>query len=569
MTNALPDNPLDFMSWTWPQIEPHFQVLIERPINLENVSAWLADWSRLAELLSETAQRLYVATTVDTTDEQAKKRQDAFLDEIFPKMEAANQKLKEKLLASGLQPPGFEIPLRNMRAEAEIFREANLPLMAQEIKLSNECDRLYGAQTVSWEGRETTIQQLLPVFQDPDRQKREAAWRLGAERMLADREAFNELWRQLMSLRGTMAANAGFADYRAFRWRQLQRFDYTPADCMRFHDAIEQVVVPAIERLHERRRRMLGIQTLRPWDLEVDPKGRPLLRSFETVEQLESGALSIFQRVDPQLAAYFETMRREHLLDLDNRKGKAPGGYCTEFLASRRPFIFMNAVGIHDDVQTLLHEGGHAFHSFESSTLPYIQQKAITNEIAEVASMSMELLSAPYLAVDKGGFYSEKDAARVRIEYLEAAIRFWPYMSVVDAFQHWAYENHQAASDPANCDAKWDELWSRFMSGVDWSDLEAIRITGWQRKPHILQVPFYYIEYGLAELGAFQVWRNSLKDQSGAIAAYRRALALGGTRPLPELFAAAGARLAFDAQAFHEAIELGEQTIAELDARYA
>jgi oligoendopeptidase F len=569
MSTALPENPLDFMSWTWPQIEPHYQALAERPIDPENVSAWLADWSHLAELLSETGQRLYVATTVDTTDEQAKKRQEAFLDRIFPKMEAANQKLKEKLLASGLQPPGFEIPLRNMRAEAEIFREANLPLIAQEIKLSNECDRLYGAQTVSWEGKETTIRQLLPVFQDQDRQKRESAWRLESERQLADRSAFNELWGQLMSLRGKMATNAGFADYRAFRWRQLQRFDYAPADCIRFHEAIEQVVVPAVERLHERRRRMLGIETLRPWDLDVDPEGRPLLRSFETVERLESGVSSIFRRVDPQLAAYFETMRREHLLDLDNRKGKAPGGYCTDFQASHRPFIFMNAVGIHDDVQTLLHEGGHSFHVFETNALPYIHQRAITNEIAEVASMSMELIAAPYLAASQGGFYSEKDAARVRIEYLEDAIRFWPYMAVVDAFQHWAYENHQAASDPVNCDAKWDELWGHFMPGVDWSDLEAARVTGWQRKPHILQVPFYYIEYGLAQLGAFQVWRNSLKDQAGATAAYRRALALGGTRPLPKLFSAAGARLAFDAQALREAIDLGEQTIAYLDARYA
>ena len=249
------------------------------------------------------------------------------------------------------------------------------------------------------------------------------------------------------------------------------------------------------------------------------------------------------------------------MLDLDNRKGKAAGGYCEDLPLAGVPFIFMNAVGTHNDLQTMLHEFGHALHAFESYKLPYAQQLQYSAEIAEVASMSMELLAAPYLPESKGGFYSEADAARARIEHLEGSIQFWPYMAVVDAFQHWVYLNHAAASDPANCDAKWAELWERFMTGVDWNGLEEEKATGWHRKLHIFQIPFYYVDYGLAQLGAVQVWAKSLQDQAKALSDYRHALSLGATRTLPQLFEAAGAKLAFDVDTLGPAVELMESTI--------
>jgi len=292
--------------------------------------------------------------------------------------------------------------------------------------------------------------------------------------------------------------------------------------------------------------------------------GREPLRPFVDTHQLEQGVATMFEHLDPQLGAYFALMRGEGLLDLENRKNKAPGGYCTEFLIAKRPFIFMNAVGLHEDVQTLLHEGGHAFHVFESAHWPYIQQLQVGMEFNEVASTAMELLAAPYLPRDRGGFYSQAEAARARIEHLEGMLLFWPYMAVVDAFQHWVYENHDAASDPSNCDAQWAELCQRFMPGVDWEDLEEVMKTGWQRKQHIPQTPFYYVEYGLAALGAVQVWRNALRDEAGAVAAYRRALSLGGTLPLPQLYAAAGARFAFDETTLAEAVEVIQETIAAL-----
>jgi oligoendopeptidase F len=554
----------EFQAWGWDRIEPYFQELEARDLTEGNVVQWLEDWLKINDLIDESFARLSVAMTLDTTDEETEKRYNAYLEDILQPTNIAAQRLKEKLLASKLEPKGYEIQLRNIRTEAELFREENVPLFTQESKFGIEYDKVVGAQTVQWEGEERTVAQMKTVDQDPDRDKRERAWKLVAERQLADREALNQLWTRFLPLRREIAGNADMPDYRAWRWRNFQRFDYTPDDCLRFHDAIEKVVVPAVSRIYERRRQQLGVDTLRPWDLEVDPLNRPPLRPFSDVSALNGTTSTIFHKVDPQLGEYFDIMQREHLLDLDNRKGKAPGGYCTSFAVAERPFIFMNAVGVHDDVQTLLHEGGHAFHVFETNKLPPYRRGQAPIEFCEVASMSMEHIAGRYLAKSEGGYYSDADAARARIEHLEGDLIFWPYMAVVDAFQHWVYTHPDDAMNPANCDAEWSRQWDRFKPGIDYSGLEDNKVTGWHRKLHIFQIPFYYVDYGIAQLGAVQVWRNSLRDQAKAVADYRSALALGGTRTLPQLFSAAGAKLAMDADTLREAVDLIEATIAEL-----
>lgn len=569
MFNTLPPETGALLAWDWQQFEPYYHDLKQRSLSDQNAREWLSDWSMLQSCVDELYNRLMVAVTANTADQEAENRYKAFFDEIYPKAMEADQVMKEKLLASGLEPEGFEIPLRNMRAEADLFRAENLPLLAEENKLKTEYDKIVGAQSVTWEGEERTIDQMRPVYQDQNRSQREKAWRLVAERQLADRDAINKVWAQLFELRQKVAKNAGRANYRDYRWQELLRFDYTPEDGRRFQEAIEEVVVPAASRILERRRMRMGLPALRPWDLDVDPLGRPPLRPFAEVEVLQTRTAQIFHKVHPKLGDFFDVMRREDLLDLENRKNKAPGGYCTTFMLNRRPFIFMNAVGIHDDLQTLLHEGGHAFHVFESASTPFYQQLNVPTEFAEVASMSMELLAAPYLTTDQGGFYSPAEAARARIEHLEGSIRFWPYMAVVDAFQQWAYENPEAAVDPAECDACWANLWQRFMPGVDWSGLEDVMATGWHRKLHIHTYPLYYIEYGLAQLGAVQVWHNALKDQARAVDRYRKALSLAGTVSLPKLFETAGARFAFDAQALREAVSLMEDTIEKLETQAA
>lgn len=566
MPTALPDSALQTLDWGWEQWRPAFDELLAAPLDAGTAPDWLTAWTRLSRLLSETYARLSVATTLDTTDAQAEARFRAFLGNVYPQAMAADQELKRRLLNSGIEPGDFAVPLRDMRAEAELFREANLPLLTEERQLGNEYNKIIGAQTISWEGRELTVPQTTPLLQSTDRAVREHIWRLAADRQLADREPINELWRQLLALRLRLAANADLPDYRAYAWRLRGRFDYTPDDCMHFHEAIEAAAVPAAARVYARRAKSLGLERLRPWDVEGKAPDEPALRPFSGGDELAARTETVLGRVDEELGGYFATMRREGLLDLDNRKGKAPGGYCTSFATAERPFIFMNAVGTAGDVRVLLHEAGHAFHVFETTGRPYHQQQGSPIEFAEVASMAMELLAAPYLRKADGGFYDAADYARARVEHLEGILTFWPYMAVVDGFQHWAYTNPAAADDPAACDAAWNRLWARFMGAIDWSGLDAERGTGWHRKQHIFRYPFYYVEYGLAQLGAVQVWRNAMRDQAGAVAAYRRALALGSTATLPELFSAAGARFAFDTTTVQEAVDLIEQTIGELQA---
>jgi oligoendopeptidase F len=562
---ALPDMALELADWEWPDIEAHYMNLEAMPLDAGTVDDWLAAWSRIRGLVLEARERLYVARTLDTADEARESRYNDFLEKVDTPAEEHDQVLKKMLLESDLEPDGFAIPLRNLRAQAQLFREANLPLLVEEIKLASEYDKLIGAQSVEWEGEKTTLPRLYRELERPDRTIREKAWRLAMGRYQADRPAINDVWKSLFRLRSEIAANANLPDYRAYAWQQRLRLEYTPEDCMEFHESIESVAVPAAARILERRREALQLDALRPWDLQTDIFGRQPLEPFSTAEELIGKASNIFHAVDPALGDYFDQMDSEDLLDLDNREGKAPGGYAEYFLTVRRPFIFMNAVGSAGDVRTMLHEGGHAFHVFDFATLPYVQQMTIPHEFAEVASMSMELLSAPYLTTDNGGFYSEPDAARSRINHLEGIVLFWPYMAVVDAFQHWAYTNSEAAADPDSCDEAWARLWDRFMPGVDWSGLEQEKMTGWHRKLHIFRYPFYYVEYGLAQLGAVQVWKNAMQDQAKAVKQYREALALGGTAPLVELYRRAGANLAFDTKTLGEAVSLIETTLSELE----
>ena len=525
MLKNLPTTPQALLEWTWSEVEPHYTDLAARPVTEASVTEWLTDWTRLGEKLDEMYARLSVGTSTNTADKEADARMNKFLDGIFPGAMAAEEILKEKLLASKLEPEGFEIPLRNMRAEADLFREANLPLLAEQQKLAIEFDKIYGAQTVKWEGQEITLTRLAMNFQQPDRTRREKAWHVKAERQLADVEAINDLWVKFMNVRAKIARNAGKPSYREYTWQQKLRFDYSPEDCKSFAHAIEQVVVPAATRIYEKRKKALGLDTLRPWDL-VDgwfsrpplPAGTPELKPFTTMDELKRGASNIFHHVDPVLGGYFDSMVAEGLTDLDNRKNKAPGAYCTSYTSIRKPFIFVNAVGTHDDVMTTLHESGHSFHVFETAKIPYIQQLAVPMEFAEVASMGMELLGSPFLTKENGGYYTEAEAARARIEHLEGMILFWPFMAVVDSFQQWVYENQKAGANPVACDKKWAELWDRFIPSVDYSGLEEVKATGWHRKLHIHQIPFYYVEYGLAQLGAVQIFGNAIRNHKKAVA---------------------------------------------------
>jgi oligoendopeptidase F len=566
MLTNFPSSYQQAYDWQWSEWKPYFEVLAETELSSETIEQWLQDWGTLGRMFWEVSARMRVATTVDTTDEEAEARFKNFMAAINPEVQKITFALNKKLVESGLAPEAIKIPMRNIEAQIRLYNEDNLPLFTKLSGLGIRYDKLSGAQTVEWEGKEVTLRQLSPVFKDTNREKRRQAWVLSQERVYQDRDAYNELWREYMETRKQIYQNAGFNNYREYAWLDRNRFDYTPEEAIAFTEAIAETVVPVATHLREKDRELLGYEAMHPWDISVDPQGREPLKPYETIAEFIDTTEAVFTRVDPELGGQFQTMKEDNLLDLENRKGKGPGGYCTYFPVVERPFIFMNAVGLDEDVRTLLHEAGHAFHGFARSNLKYLMQHSSPMEFNEVASMAMELLATPYLTKEKGGYFSESEAARFQIDHLRGIINFWPYMAVVVAFQHWIYSQHDDASNPDNCDAKWIELSERFIPGIDWNGYEQHKSNRWRQQLHIFRVPFYYVEYGLAQLGAVQVWANALKNQKTALAQYQDALALGGTVKLPELYATAGGKLAFDSETLGEAMALIEEKIAKLEA---
>ena len=545
----------------WPQIEPYFQLLLAAGIDsAEKLNQWLLDWSELAACLDEEGTGRYVRMTCQTDDAERKQAYLDFVENIEPRCKPLWHEIDKKFTAAALDAlpaKRFEVFTRGTRNRVELFRDENVALEVQEAKLEQRYQEISGAMTVEYDGRERTLQQLSVYLERTDREVREDVWNLSTQRRLADADVLDDIFDELFRLRHQMARNAGLPDYRAYAFKRKERFDYTPDDCLAFHEAVERTCVPLLRQLHDRRRRNLAVDTLRPWDLIVDETGRPPLRPFDSPAELTDKCRAIFTAVHPDLGEQFLDMTRRGDLDLESRKGKAPGGYQSTFHESRRPFIFMNAVGMHRDVRTLIHEGGHAFHSLACRDEPLVQYRSAPIEFAEVASMGMEMLALDAYDV----FYEGDDLARAKRMQLEGVVNVLPWIATIDAFQHWMYTNPEHTRDQRR--QQWLALHERFGGPEDYTNHEQALARSWQKQLHLFEVPFYYIEYGIAQLGALQVWRNAMKSKGHAVDAYRRALALGGSRPLPELFAAADIAFDFSADTLAPLMDLVQ---TQLDA---
>lgn len=562
----LPASPEAFRDATWDIVRPWYDALADAPIasSTDGVEAWLATWSRLDALVGEAGTLAMIAYTGNTADEAAEKSYLRFSTEIFPQLEEQQVRLAKRLLSLGWTRDDMETTLRRFRTDIEVFREANVPRFAQLEELSASYQKITGGLSVDWNGEAKTIPQLQPFLKAADRDVRERAFRVGAQAYLDKRDELADLFDRMYGLRVAVAKEAGFADFQQYCFTSKHRFDYTPADTARFHDAVRASVTPAVARLMAHRQEKLGVSTLRPWDVTVDLDATEPLKPFDTVDTFVARAKTVFSRVDDELGAQFRLMADEQLLDLESRPGKAPGGYCTDLAFRGRPFIFMNAVGVPDDVQTLVHEAGHCFHDFATHGLPFTWQRRTGHEAAELASMSMELLAMPYL-VQPSGYYTPDEARVAWLEHLEDVLGALVHIASVDAFQAWIYTSPEGADRDAR-DRHWLQLRDAFESGVDWSGLERERVARWYKQLHIFELPFYYIEYGLAQLGALQVFRNAVRDPKGAVAAYKRFLALGGTKSLPELYKAAGVELVFDARTMADLVAFTEERIEALRA---
>ncbi len=551
--------PSDLDLGDWSQIAPLFDRLEAAAGQAKTAAAlerWLLDWSELNAAVDEEATRRYIAMTCHTDSADAEKAYLHLVEHVEPQMKPRQFALEKLFVAhparTKLRKRRFQVFDRDVKNHVELFRPENVALETEETKLCQQYQKLIGAQTVNFRGEEKTLVQMGRYLEEPDRALRQEAWELVAKRRLQDAEKCEELFDALISLRTKIAKQAGFDNYREYAFRQKCRFDYTPDDCVKFHQAIEAEIMPMVRQIQAERRNRMQLASLRPWDLAVDPQNRPALKPFTTVEDMVARTQKIFNQLDGGLGTGFQQLQDLKLLDLDNRKGKAPGGYQSTLSEARVPFIFMNAVGVQRDVETILHESGHAFHAQATRDEDLYAYRGAPIEFCEVASMSMELLGSQFLEE----FYPPEEARRARKTHLEGILGFFPWMAVVDAFQHWIYTHPD--HNRAERKAAYLELMDRFGGDVDWSGWEDMRAQSWHRQLHIFIHPFYYVEYGIAQLGALEVWANSRRNQAKALAAYKKALALGGARPLPELFHAAGCSFKFDSGTIKPLVQLAE-----------
>jgi oligoendopeptidase F len=532
--------PENFTITNWEALEPWFINLEHRQLDSrEALEFWLRDMSELESVVSEDACWRQIRMTCDTENKALEEAFNYFCMEIQPRMQPYADRLNRMLIENpftrDLDQKKYFTYLRAVKKRIELFRKANIPLQAELSVLAQQYGVICGKMTVRVNDREYTLQQASKFLESPDRSLREEVFTKIQERRLQDKDVLNDLYSQLLAKRHQMALNAGFSNYRDYKFEELGRFDYTKEDCYRFHEAVRESILPLVNSINEAKRKKLGLDRLRPWDTEAEPAGIEPLRPFSTGEELVSKTIACFDRLNPYFGDCLRTMKAMGRFDLDSRKGKAPGGYNCPLAETGAPFIFMNASGQMGDLTTMVHEGGHAIHSFLTHPLELNAFKEYPMEIAEVASMTMELFSMDHWEL----FFSDKnDLARAREHQLERVISIFPWIATIDKFQHWIYENpFHSLQDRED---RWMEILREFSSSaMDWSGLEKFRTFGWQRQLHLFEVPFYYIEYGIAQLGAIGLWKQYKENKEKALSNYTAALSLGGTRTLPELYDAA------------------------------
>ncbi|MBS1730680.1 MAG: M3 family oligoendopeptidase [Bacteroidetes bacterium] len=548
--------PADFSITTWAELEPWFKQLLEREIlSKKDLDQWLHDMSELEAAVSEDACWRQIKMTCDTTDKSLEEAFTYFCMEIQPHIQPYADKLNKKLIdnpfTAELDKAIYFPYLRSVKKNIELFREKNIPIQAELSVMQQQFGVISGQMSIELNGKEYTLQQASKFLEDPNRNLREEVYRKIQERRQQDKEALDHLYTELVLRRQQVAENAGFQNYTDYKFVELGRFDYTKEDCARFHDAVREHVLPLSRKIYEHKKSALGITDFRPWDTEVEPGGMAPLHPFHDGKDLLDKTEACFEKLNPFFADCIRKMRAMQHFDLESRKGKAPGGYNCPLAESGAPFIFMNAAGQMSDVTTMVHEGGHAIQSFLTHPLSLSAFKEYPMEIAEVASMAMELFSMNYWDVF---FDNEKDLKRAKMHQLERVITIFPWIAMIDKFQHWVYQNpHHSVEERTKA---WMQIVEEFSIGtIDYSGLESFREISWQRQLHLFEVPFYYIEYGIAQLGAIGLWMQFKKDPKMAMENYIHALSLGGTKTLPELYEAAGLKLNFSSAYIQELME--------------
>jgi oligoendopeptidase F len=550
----------------WETIEPYFKELLQRPVHSAGeLEAWLKDMSELEAMLNEEFCWRQIKMTCDTNNKSLEESFNYFCMEIQPKVQPyafeLNKKLVDSPFINQLDHDKFYTYLRTIRKHIDLFREENIPIQAEMAVLQQQYGMITGKMAIEVDGKEYTLQQAAKFFQSHDRSLREEVYRKVNERRLEDKESLNHLFTELIKKRNQEALNAGFENYRDFKFKELGRFDYTKEDTFKFHDSVKQHVLPLVNKIYAHKKQKLQLETLRPWDIEAEPEGTKPLTPFETGKELLEKTIECFTKLRPFFGDCLRQMNSMKHLDLESRSGKAPGGYNMPLAESGAPFIFMNAAGQMHDVTTMVHEGGHAIQSFLTHSLELNAFKEYPMEIAEVASMAMELFSMDHWDV----FFDNKDdLKRAKEHQLERVITIFPWIAVIDKFQHWIYENPNHTTEERS--AQWMQILREFSDDViDFSGLENYQENSWQKQLHLFEVPFYYIEYGIAQLGAIGLWMQFKKNPEQALDNYIKALSLGATKTLPELYKSAGLVFDFSSENIKSLMQFVNDEMEKLD----
>ncbi|MGL1900876.1 MAG: M3 family oligoendopeptidase [Fibrobacterales bacterium] len=547
----------------WSDILPYYEKLLAQSVDtVATFKTWAQNRSELESCYLEEGTRRYINMTCYTEDPDNAALYTTLIEELDPEFVLYSNKLDKKMLNSPVinhsDLTEYQNWVRSVTTQNELFKEENIAIETEIGLEVQKYQKVTGGMSVIYDGEEKTLQQVLALLNEPNRSIREKAWRLVAARRLQDKEVLNTHFNYMLERRLKVAHNCGCSDYLEYIFKAKERYDYTPHDCEQFHQSIKEVVVPIKSNSAEERKKLLKLDTLRPWDTSCDPLGRPALKPFTTPQELINKTYTIFNTIDSELGAIFGLMRDRKLLDLDSRLGKAPGGYQCGLDEQRLPFIFMNAVGTSSDVNTLLHEGGHSFHQFFMKQLDLLSFREIGSEIAEVASMSMELIGGEYLSE----FYNSDELKRARINHFEGVVEVLAWVAIVDSFQHWIYTTPNHTNEERN--QKWVSILRDFKPEVDWSDLTNEEAYFWHKQLHIFEVPFYYIEYGIAQIGALQVYKNFKENPTQALTAYKNGLSLGSTKPLPELFEAMNIKFDFSKETIEPLMQLVVEEISAL-----
>ena len=558
--------PEDFKVSDWNSLKPFFENLLSRElVDVQSLRKWLSDRSELESVISEDMGWRYIKMTCYTDNEEYARSYQDFVENIQPQIAPLVDQLNKKLAASPFltrleEEPGFKILIRNLKKDIELFREENIPLFTQINTDTQKYAQISGAMMVEINDKELTLQQASVILQSTDRSKREEAYRKISERRLKDKTELDDLFSKLVDLRHQVSKNAGFANFRDYMFKSYGRFDYTPKDCFDFHDAFASEVVPILNELSKERKKKLNVSSLRPWDKVVDPEGREPLKAFDNGNDLTEKSITSFHRLDPFLGQCLSIMKSMGHLDLESRKGKAPGGYNYPLAEIGVPFIFMNATSTMRDMTTIMHEGGHAVHNFLTKDLPLSDFKSPPMEVAELASMSMELISMDAWDIF---FPDPEDMKRAKREQLEDIIETLPWVATIDLFQHWIYEN--PAHSQADRKKNWNAVFARYADTfTEWSGLEEGRDYAWQKQLHLYEVPFYYIEYGMAQLGAIALWRNYKLDKQRGLEGYMNALKLGNLTTIPEIYKAANIKFDFSRAYIKELMDFVKEEFAKI-----